>query len=436
MKKKLLLLLVIFVVTGCGSSSVPVRNFEANLLGLQPEDYTELHFDLAYPETLQIDGMKDGKIYFQYLDSLEVHTGRERYNFTAGNVFRNAAGIYDIEKNSYQSGIYVEDDLASKGIFDVISSYKNHLIMDNETGYFTSALGTEIFSEEYRLYTYAIDYVKHTRKIKKDYGTYRYAAPYPLLYDKEHFFIYFEDEGKTQATIYHYDTVSDEATPVIIQPEGVQFVTAMVEKKWIWVYVLDLEHNNDKNRPYHYLYQYQVDGTIQKIYPIPDEIVNNRNSSTDVFMPSTMKRFSKNIFYLEDFGFLNHFFLKLGKEGFEVLPSFYNNKRLRMLPQTGNLSAKKNYFYSHFREVTHILEFDERKEELMEFTLPNPYEGSNIDYLFQYYTDEKGNLLAVIKRPLLWKVEDLPLSEYLSEYLKVYFIPQKTMKKYFSKLNP
>ena len=74
-EKKLLLLLVIFVVTGCGSSSVPVRNFEANLLGLQPEDYTELHFDLAYPETLQIDGMKDGKIYFEGFGWVDYNGG-------------------------------------------------------------------------------------------------------------------------------------------------------------------------------------------------------------------------------------------------------------------------------------------------------------------------------------------------------------------------
>ena len=56
--------------------------------------------------------------------------------------------------------------------------------MENDIGYFTSALGSEIFPEEYHLYTYTVDYKNHTRKIKTDYGNYSYAAPYPLAYDK------------------------------------------------------------------------------------------------------------------------------------------------------------------------------------------------------------------------------------------------------------
>ena len=344
MKKLFLYLFIIFTLTGCRNIQPIARDFESNLFGLQEGEYTELHFDLSYPESIQIDGIRDGKVYFQYLDSSEIYTGLERDNFTH-NTPLNAAGIYDIESGFYQSGLYVEDDLSQEKIQEILQSYKNHLIMENDIGYFTSALGSEIFPEEYHLYTYTVDYKNHTRKIKTDYGNYSYAAPYPLAYDKNHFFIYFEDENRGKATIYRYDTNSDEATPVIVQPEDVSFLTAMVKKESIWVYVIDRNHKNEQKRPTHFLYQYQLDGTLQKKYPLPEEIENDRDSSTDIFIPNTMDIFSGNIFYIEDFGKLNYYFLKLKKGIFQPMDSVSLDKRLDKLPQTSNLQAQNHYFF-------------------------------------------------------------------------------------------
>ncbi len=81
----------------------------------------------------------------------------------------------------------------------------------------------------------------------------------------------------------------------------------------------------------------------------------------------------------------------------------------------------------------YIIEYNERKKEFREFQLPSlDIENPALNYLFYYYMDENGNLLAVAEKLHPWKDESLPLSEYM----KFYFIPRKTMKKYFSKLNP
>ena len=148
-----------------------------------------------------------------------------------------------------------------------------------------------------------------------------------------------------------------------------------------------------------------------------------------VFIPGTIKVLDDDVFYIEDFGFLNHYFVQLLDGEFKIVSYAGIEQYPRLFVQTGNIPLKFVYFNTRIEDLLYIQELDKKQGRIREFQIPEPIvEG--VQYFYNHlYMDETGGILLYNRIPS----HRIHSAEEKSQYYKFYYIPRKTIEKYSSK---
>lgn len=398
------------------------QDVTANPFGLDAFEFKELDFDVTYTESVQIDRMEDGKIYFQYLDdpdgTLEIDP-----DYILPGERLNHAGIFSIQENSFQGGSYREDDFP-EDIGDAIHAELGyHLTFAGDTAYFTSGLGPHPFVDEFQLATYAIDYRNRTRKIKKVYGTTGRnpsSRPDVIPYDRDTFFLFTID-----SQVWRYTVSSGEAVPVITLPqEDIRFTKAMVHGQSIWIYGYHPVEDGKKPSDALYFYEYGLDGSLKNIYLLPLELVNRMTNAPPTFSPSYIKIFPENLFYLETTYPDSCYFLQLSQGEFRILSPFQPNSHMSLFYLAPDRPQNITYFCSAVKNDCYLIEYDRHSQRIREMLLYSKTRDSNL-YLKSYTMDDLGNILLCIR-------ESQNDNTGPADQCKFYYIPRETLENHFS----
>lgn len=389
--------------------SIPQKENYGDFLDDPSAPYMEISFDgVAYPDSVKIVALRDGKVYFSYRNDPPGETDQKIRQYKNLHQ-RFAYGFYDLIT---QTTTLLPGQNFLNAENQILCTSGETLLMPN------GILYQQGDAAEQGCVTYITDFTGDGSTTILDYQEEPCVRPIAHLraIDTQRFIMNFKDFGNYYNSLYLYDT-SDHTVQLITELYSTEeeYAAAFdVYGETIWCYYM----MGTGDESYHLLRRYALDGTLEKEYVVPETVSDYHSGWIETFAPAKMHCLAENVFYVPEF--TNRIGFLLVIEGDTVVAKSIP-QRESIRDRVSNTVVDPEVVYLFDEENCAILQLDVNTLTFRSLNI-HPLNPEKLAWT-NFYSDEYGNLI----------VQDMLLYNHSPDKkakARYFYIPRSTIDQY------